>query len=84
MKNRNISNNIRLVLDLIDYSDLTDEESFILFLDYYKALIALSTNLFSLPLKHLDLGLTSANVLKHYILNKQTALLNCAMVLLID
>lgn len=29
MRNRHISNNIRLVLDLIDYSD--DDESFILF-----------------------------------------------------
>lgn len=37
MRNRHISNNIRLVLDLIDYSDLYSDESFILFLDFYKA-----------------------------------------------
>lgn len=37
MRNRHISNNIRLVLDLIDYSDLCSDESFILFLDFYKA-----------------------------------------------
>uniref|UniRef100_A0A8C7XSJ8 Reverse transcriptase domain-containing protein n=1 Tax=Oryzias sinensis TaxID=183150 RepID=A0A8C7XSJ8_9TELE len=38
MKDRCISNNLRLVLDLIDYSDLiTDDESFILFLDFCKA-----------------------------------------------
>ncbi len=37
MKGRNISNNIRLVLDLLDYSDLVNEEALILFLDFYKA-----------------------------------------------
>lgn len=37
MKNRHITNNIRLVLDILDYSDLVLEESFILFLDFYKA-----------------------------------------------
>lgn len=38
MKNRCISNNIRLVCDLIDYSELIDDDSFILFLDFFKAL----------------------------------------------
>lgn len=37
MKNRCISNNIRLILDLIDYSELTSDKSFILFLDFFKA-----------------------------------------------
>lgn len=37
MANRHISNNIRLVLDLLDYSDLIAHDSFILFLDFYKA-----------------------------------------------
>lgn len=37
MRNRHISNNIRLVLDILDYSDLITEDSFILFLDFYKA-----------------------------------------------
>uniref|UniRef100_A0A669D202 Reverse transcriptase domain-containing protein n=1 Tax=Oreochromis niloticus TaxID=8128 RepID=A0A669D202_ORENI len=37
MRNRHISNNIRLVLDLLDYSDLVPDNSFILFLDFYKA-----------------------------------------------
>lgn len=31
IKNRHISNNIRLILDLLDYSDLISEESFIFF-----------------------------------------------------
>lgn len=37
LKNRHISNNIRLVLDLLDYSELVRDDSYILFLDFYKA-----------------------------------------------
>ncbi|MGL5232470.1 MAG: hypothetical protein ACRC7W_03955, partial [Fusobacteriaceae bacterium] len=37
LKKRHISNNIRLVLDLLDYSHLSTDEGFILFLDFYKA-----------------------------------------------
>ena len=37
MKGRHISNNIWLVLDILDYTDLFDEKSLILFLDFYKA-----------------------------------------------
>lgn len=37
MSNRHISSNIRLVLDLLDYSDNIDNDSLIVFLDFYKA-----------------------------------------------
>ncbi len=37
MKNRHISNNIRLILDLLDYSDLVSNDALILFLDFFKA-----------------------------------------------
>lgn len=37
MKGRSIHNNIRLVLDLIEYSDYISDDGFILFLDFYKA-----------------------------------------------
>ncbi|XP_051811827.1 LINE-1 reverse transcriptase homolog isoform X1 [Acanthochromis polyacanthus] len=37
MRDRHISNNIRLVLDILDYSDLVQDQSLILFLDFYKA-----------------------------------------------
>lgn len=37
MANRHISSNIRLVLDLLDYSDNIDNDSLIVFLDFYKA-----------------------------------------------
>lgn len=34
---RHISNNIRLISDILDDSDIIDNDSFIFFLDYYKA-----------------------------------------------
>lgn len=37
LKKRHISNNIRLILDLLDYSNLCMDKGFILFLDFYKA-----------------------------------------------
>ncbi len=37
LKGRSIHNNIRLVLDLLDYSDRIDDDGFILFLDFCKA-----------------------------------------------
>lgn len=37
MTNRHISCNIRLVLDLIDYSEYVESDALILFLDFYKA-----------------------------------------------
>lgn len=37
MTGRHITNNIRLVLDILDYSELIEDESFIIFLDFYKA-----------------------------------------------
>uniref|UniRef100_A0A3B3IFC5 Reverse transcriptase domain-containing protein n=1 Tax=Oryzias latipes TaxID=8090 RepID=A0A3B3IFC5_ORYLA len=44
MTNRHISNNIRLVLDLIDYSDYCPDKSFIFFLDFYKAFDTIEHN----------------------------------------
>lgn len=37
MKDRSIHNNIRLVIDLLDYNHLIEDDGFILFLDFYKA-----------------------------------------------
>lgn len=42
MHGRNICNNIRLVLDMIDYNDLIVDNSFILFVDFYKAFDTIS------------------------------------------
>ncbi len=38
LQKRHIFNNIRLVLDILDYSDFFSNDNLILFLDYYKAL----------------------------------------------
>lgn len=51
MKNRHISNNIRLVLDILDYSYLIDENSFILFLDFHKAFDTVEHNFLFSSLK---------------------------------
>ena len=37
MPGRNTCNNIRLVLDMIDYNEYIFDDSFILFVDFYKA-----------------------------------------------
>lgn len=37
MKGRSIHNNIRLVLDLLDYRHLIEDDGFIFFIDFYKA-----------------------------------------------
>ena len=37
LRNRSIHNNIRLVLDLLDYSNLIEDDGFIFFLDFFKA-----------------------------------------------
>lgn len=37
MTKRHITNNIRLVIDILDYAEMLDDNAFILFLDFYKA-----------------------------------------------
>ncbi len=49
MTDRLISNNIRLVLDILDYSDLIPDYSFLLFLDFYKAFDSINFLLFLSP-----------------------------------
>jgi len=46
MPNRHIHNNMHLILDMIDYSDLfpNDSYSFILFIDFYKAFDTIEHN----------------------------------------
>ncbi len=39
LKDRSIHNNIRFIFDLIEYSDLIEEDGFILFLDFFKAFV---------------------------------------------
>lgn len=44
MEKRHITNNIRLVLDILDYEDLIPNDSYLLFLDFYKAFDSLEHN----------------------------------------
>ena len=53
MKGRHISNNLRLVLDLVEYRDLLDDFPVILFLDFQKAFDTVSHNFIFDCLKHL-------------------------------
>lgn len=56
MVNQHISCNIRLVLDLIDYSDYVESEALILFLDFYKAFNTVEHQFLSRALKIFGFG----------------------------
>ena len=56
MPKRHIANNIRLVLDLLDYSELVEDDSFILFVDFYKAFDSLEHKFIFLALQKLGFG----------------------------
>ncbi len=50
MQDRHISNNMRLILDIFDYYDIINEDSYIFFFfDYYKAFDTLEHVFFSSP-----------------------------------
>lgn len=56
MKGRHISNNIRLVLDLLDYSELVNDDALILFLDFYKAFDTVEHAFMYEALRHFGFG----------------------------
>lgn len=56
IQQRHISNNIRLILDILDYSDLIPTDSFILFLDYYKAFDCLEHKFMLQALERIGFG----------------------------
>jgi len=56
MKNRHISNNLRLVFDILDYSDLIQDDSFMLLLDFYKAFDSIEHEFIFLSLKKFGFG----------------------------
>lgn len=64
MKNRRISNNIRLVLDLTDYDELLDDDPVILFLDFQKAFDCVSHQFIFDTLAFFGLGKPFINVIK--------------------
>ena len=63
MRNRHISNNIRLVLDILDYSDLITDYSFIFL---YKAFDTVEHQFLFTPLRNLALGIFSVRLLRLY------------------
>lgn len=56
MTNRHISNNIRLVLDILDYSALISDDSFIRLLDFYKAFDSIEHEFIFLTLQKFGFG----------------------------
>lgn len=64
MSNRHISNNITLVFDLIDYSELISEDSFILFLDFYKAFDTVEHPFIFYCLERFGFGTSFCNAMK--------------------
>ena len=56
LKGRSFHNNIRLVLDLIDYSHLIKEDGFMLFLDFHKAFDSVEHAFIISTLRHMGFG----------------------------
>ncbi len=67
LNNRHISNNIRLVLDIFDYLNLISDDSFLLFLDFYKAFDTLEHHFNFQCLEKFVFGIFFVVPLKHYI-----------------
>lgn len=64
IKDRHISNNIRLIMDLIDYRDILTGDPFILFLDFYKAFDTISHTFIFDTLLFFNLGYPFVNMVK--------------------
>uniref|UniRef100_A0A3P9LHW9 Reverse transcriptase domain-containing protein n=1 Tax=Oryzias latipes TaxID=8090 RepID=A0A3P9LHW9_ORYLA len=56
MPGRNIANNIRLILDMIDYNEYIKDDSFILFVDFYKAFDTISHSFMIRVIKEFGFG----------------------------
>lgn len=63
LSGRVIHNNIRLVLDLIDYSDMFTENGFLLFLDFYKAFDSVEHPFILETLTHFGFGKEFINLI---------------------
>lgn len=63
IRNRSIHNNIRLVLDLIDYNYLIEDKGFILFLDFYKAFDSVEYSFIMKSLEYFGFGVKFIKVI---------------------
>lgn len=64
LKGRSIHNNIRLVLDLLDYSHFIEDDGFILFLDFFKAFDTIEHTFMFRTLELFGLGDNFINMVK--------------------
>uniref|UniRef100_A0A8C6M6K1 Reverse transcriptase domain-containing protein n=1 Tax=Nothobranchius furzeri TaxID=105023 RepID=A0A8C6M6K1_NOTFU len=64
LKGRSIHNNIRLVMDIIEYSDMINDDGFILFLDFYKAFDSVEHQFIFSVLEHLGFGVKFTNLIR--------------------
>lgn len=66
VKGRHISNNLRLVLDLLDYADFVKSDAIILFLDFYKAFDTTEHEFLLQSLKLFGFGSSFANIIEMF------------------
>ena len=76
MKGRNIRHNIRLILDMIEYTDLTDTPGLILLLDIEKAFDSVSHNFLFQTLEHFNFGNNFINSIKTLYSARQSYVIN--------
>ncbi len=74
MQNRHISNNIRLILDIIDYPEFVQDDSFILFLDFYKAFDCLEHDFIITALNKFGFGQSFCNAVHNLYSNSNRKL----------
>lgn len=74
MRNRHITNNIRLVLDILDYPELVKDDSFILFVDFYKAFDSVEHEFIFESLKKFGFGDYFSNAIKTLYKNNNSSI----------
>uniref|UniRef100_A0A3P9IPY3 Reverse transcriptase domain-containing protein n=1 Tax=Oryzias latipes TaxID=8090 RepID=A0A3P9IPY3_ORYLA len=66
IKGRNIHNNVRLILDMLDYQSMIETESLILFIDYFKAFDSVEHNFLFQTLEHFGFGKKFCSIIKMF------------------
>ncbi len=74
MQKRHISNNIRLVLDMMDYSDYINSDGFIFFSDYYKAFDTLEHAFLFQALEKIGFGDSFCRMIKMLYINGNSSI----------
>ena len=75
IKGRSIHNNIRLVLDLLEYSDCIEDNGFILFLDFCKAFDSIEHPFILDTLHHLGFGPSFCEIINMFYKNINSAVI---------